>query len=49
MGQIGERKAQEVWGSGGGALEKFLGTTPLGLPENALSIEKSGLSVHSLE
>ena len=42
-------KREELGGPGAEPPEKFLGTTPLGLPENALSIKESGLSVHLLE
>ena len=42
-------KREEIGGPGAEPPEKFLGATPLGFPENALSIKESGLSVHLLE
>ena len=42
-------KREEFGGPGAEPPERFLGATPLGLPENALSIKESGLSVHLLE
>ena len=42
-------KSEEFGGPRVVPLEKIFGATPLGLPENDLSIKESGLSVHLLE